>query len=167
MVKKKTRRKVIKAPIPKLDTIFNCPLCGQKKTVAVTFDKKINIGYLRCKACKKSYESKIKRADTFIDIYYRWVNQLEKDREKELEEEEQLEKSDEESEKEKENDKKEEESEDHEKHRESDDHDYSLENADQNSQDKEKDEDFEENNEENNEENDEKNEENEESSNKE
>ena len=55
MVKKKTRRKVIKAPIPKLDTIFNCPLCGQKKTVAVTFDKINNKGYLLCKTCKKNY----------------------------------------------------------------------------------------------------------------
>ena len=161
MVKKKSRRKIIKAPVPKLDTIFNCPLCGQKKTVAVNFDKKNNIGYLRCKACKKSYETKIKRADAFIDIYYKWVNQLEKDREKQLEEEEQLEKSEEESEKEKEKEKKEE-SEENENHKDSDDHDYSLENGEHNSQEKEKDEDFEENIEDNNDENANKNEENEE-----
>ena len=91
MVKKKSRRKIIKAPIPKLDTIFNCPCCGHKKTVAVNFDKKNNKGYLRCKACKKSYEANLRRADTFIDIYYKWVNKLEQEREKELEEENELE----------------------------------------------------------------------------
>ena len=88
MVKKKSRRKIIKAPVPKLDTIFNCPLCGQKKTVAVNFIKKENKGFLRCKACKEEFISPLKRADTFIDIYYRWVNSLEKRKEKEEEEDE-------------------------------------------------------------------------------
>ena len=35
MVKKKTRRKVIKPPQPKLDTVFNCYKCGTKKTIEV------------------------------------------------------------------------------------------------------------------------------------
>ena len=88
MVKKKSRKKIIKAPVPKLDTIFNCPLCGHKKSVTVHFDKKNNLGYLKCKNCKIEYESKIKRADAYIDVYYRWINDLEKKREKENEEDE-------------------------------------------------------------------------------
>ena len=88
MVKKKSRRKIIKAPVPKLDTVFNCPLCGHKKTVAVIFNKKENIGYLRCKGCKEEYTSNLRRADAYIDIYYRWVDELQKRRNKEEEEQE-------------------------------------------------------------------------------
>ena len=88
MVKKKSRRKIIKAPVPKLDTVFNCPLCGHKKTVAVVFNKKENIGYLRCKGCKEEYTSNLRRADAYIDIYYRWVDELQKKRNKEEEEQE-------------------------------------------------------------------------------
>ena len=114
MVKKKSRRKIIKAPVPKLDTIFNCPLCGHKKTVAVTFNKKENKGYLRCKACKEEFESDLKRADTFIDIYYRWVNYLEKKKEKE--EENELEQNDEEFEDNDENENENENDEENEEH---------------------------------------------------
>ena len=88
MVKKKSRRKIIKAPVPKLDTVFNCPLCGHKKTVAVIFNKKENMGYLRCKGCNEEYSSKLRRADAYIDIYYRWVDELQKRRNKEEEEQE-------------------------------------------------------------------------------
>ena len=88
MVKKKSRRKIIKAPVPKLDTVFNCPLCGHKKTVAVVFNKKENIGHLRCKGCNEEYSSKLRRADAYIDIYYRWVDDLQKKRNKEDEEQE-------------------------------------------------------------------------------
>ena len=86
MVKKKSRRKIIKAPVPKLDTVFNCPLCGHKKTVAVVFNKKENVGHLRCKGCNEEYTSKLRRADAYIDIYYRWVDYLQKRRNKEEEE---------------------------------------------------------------------------------
>ena len=88
MVKKKSRRKIIKAPVPKLDTVFNCPLCGHKKTVAVVFNKKLNVGKLRCKGCNEEYSSKLRRADAYIDIYYRWVDELQKRRNKEEEEQE-------------------------------------------------------------------------------
>ena len=88
MVKKKSRRKIIKAPVPKLDTVFNCPLCGHKKTVAVVFNKKENVGHLRCKGCNEEYTSKLRRADAYIDIYYRWVDELQKRRNKEEEEQE-------------------------------------------------------------------------------
>ena len=88
MLKKKSRRKIIKAPVPKLDTVFNCPLCGHKKTVAVVFNKKENIGHLRCKGCNEEYSSKLRRADAYIDIYYRWVDDLQKKRNKEEEEQE-------------------------------------------------------------------------------
>ena len=91
MVKKKSRRKIIKAPVPKLETVFNCPLCGHKKTVAVVFNKKENKGYLRCKGCNEEYSSKLRRADAYIDIYYRWVDELQKRRNKEEEEQEKYE----------------------------------------------------------------------------
>ena len=91
MVKKKSRRKIIKAPVPKLETVFNCPLCGRKKTVAVVFNKKTNDGNLRCKACNEAFSSKLRRADAYIDIYYRWIDDLQKRRNKEEEEQEKYE----------------------------------------------------------------------------
>ena len=78
MVKKKTRRKVIKPPQPKLETIFNCPKCGHKKTVAVTFIKKDKLGLLVCKNCRRNFETKIRSADAYIDVYYKWIDELEK-----------------------------------------------------------------------------------------
>ena len=91
MVKKKARRKIIKPPQPKLDTVFNCSKCGHKKTVEVKFVKKEKKAYLRCKSCQEKYETNIRPADAYIDIYYRWVDYLEK-KENESSDEEQKEK---------------------------------------------------------------------------
>lgn len=33
MAKKKTRKRIIKAPAPKVSTIFDCPFCEHKKSV--------------------------------------------------------------------------------------------------------------------------------------
>ena len=91
MVKKKTRRKIIKPPQPKLDTVFNCSRCGHKKTVEVKFNRKEKKAFLRCKSCQEKYETNIRPADAYIDIYYRWVDYLEK-KENESSDEEQKEK---------------------------------------------------------------------------
>ena len=78
MVKKKTRRKIIKPPQPKLDTVFNCSRCGHKKTVEVKFIRKEKKAFLRCKSCQEKYETNIRPADAYIDIYYRSLDYLEK-----------------------------------------------------------------------------------------
>ena len=78
MVKKKTRRKIIKPPQPKLDTVFNCPKCDHKKTVAVTFNRKEKTGTLICKNCRRTFETTIRSADAYIDVYYKWIDELEK-----------------------------------------------------------------------------------------
>ena len=83
MVKKKSRKKIIKAPVPKLDTVFNCPQCGHKKTVEVKFNKKEKERNLKCKACSASFTGKLKKQSAYIDIYYQWIDKLDRDREKE------------------------------------------------------------------------------------
>ncbi len=88
MVKKKTRRKIVKPPQPKLDTVFNCFKCGQKKTVAVKFNRREKTAHLQCKSCKTDFETNIRPADAYIDIYYRWIDELEKERDKSSDEEE-------------------------------------------------------------------------------
>ena len=88
MVKKKTRRKIVKPPQPKLDTVFNCFKCGQKKTVAVKFNRREKTAHLQCKSCKTDFETTIRPADAYIDIYYRWIDELEKERDKSSDEEE-------------------------------------------------------------------------------
>ena len=55
MVKKKTRRKIIKPPQPKLDTVFNCLVCGHKKSVVVKFNRKEKTGPLLFKQRARSF----------------------------------------------------------------------------------------------------------------
>ena len=87
MVKKKTRRKIVKPPQPKLDTVFNCLVCGHKKSVVVKFNRKEKTGHLRCKVCSANFETNIFPADAYIDVYYRWVDEIEKERDKSSSEE--------------------------------------------------------------------------------
>ena len=96
MVKKKTRRKVIKPPQPKLDTVFSCYKCGHKKTVEVKFNRKEKSATLKCKACGLKYETYIRPADAYIDIYYRWIDDIEKKEKKKNSDEESQEKDSEE-----------------------------------------------------------------------
>ena len=87
MVKKNTRRKVIKPPQPKLDTVFNCYNCGTKKTIEVKFDRKEKKATLRCKACGIKFETNIRPADAYIDIYYRWIDDIQEKENKNSDEE--------------------------------------------------------------------------------
>ena len=89
MAKKRQRKKIYKAPAPKLETQFNCPECGRKKVIQVRFFKRENKGYLRCKACGEEYEGKLKRATTPIDVYYAWIDQRDKEKEEEYKKNEQ------------------------------------------------------------------------------
>ena len=99
MVKKKTRRKVIKPPQPKLDTVFSCYKCGHKKTIEVKFNRKEKLAKLRCKACGLKFETNIRPADAYIDIYYRWIDEIEaKEKKKNSDEESQEKDSEEEKE---------------------------------------------------------------------
>ena len=84
MAKKKQRKKIYKIPEPKLEKVFNCPECGRKKVVEVRFNKKENKGYLRCRACGDNYEAKLKKASAPIDVYYEWIDFVDKEREKEF-----------------------------------------------------------------------------------
>ena len=99
MVKKKTRRKVVKPPQPKLDTVFSCYKCGHKKTIEVKFNRKEKSAILRCKACGLKYKTKIRPADAYIDIYYRWIDDIEeKEKKKGSDEESQEQESEQEKE---------------------------------------------------------------------
>ena len=86
MAKKKTRKKVIKPPQPKLSTVFDCPECGHKKSIIIHFNRRDNKGKLLCKSCGVDYEGKLKKAAAFIDIYYEWLDkrELEKKRKEEM-----------------------------------------------------------------------------------
>ena len=84
MAKKRQRKKIYKIPEPKLEKTFNCPECGRKKVVEVRFNKKESKGYLRCRACGDNYEAKLKKASAPIDVYYEWIDYVDKEREKEF-----------------------------------------------------------------------------------
>ena len=70
-------------PVPKLDKIFSCPECGRKKVVDVRFIKKDKKAFLRCHACGEEYETELKRAMAPIDVFYKWIDEKDKEREKE------------------------------------------------------------------------------------
>ena len=78
MTKRKSAKKKVKFQIPKLIKIFNCPLCGNKNSVFVEFIKGIDKGFLECHSCRTNGVFPRKRADKNIDIFYKWINELNK-----------------------------------------------------------------------------------------
>ena len=81
MAKKRQRKTTFKFPTAKIGTSFNCPECGRKKVVEVRFNKRENIGYLRCRSCGVEYNGKLKRATTPIDVYYEWIDHRDEEKE--------------------------------------------------------------------------------------
>ena len=82
MAKKRQRKKMYRPPNPRLQTSFNCPECGRKKVVEVKFNKRENVGYLRCRGCGIDFNTKLKKASTPIDVYYNWIDQRDEEKEK-------------------------------------------------------------------------------------
>lgn len=77
MGKRKSSRKVQKAPRPKLERVFDCPFCNHNKTVEVLFKKSESKASISCRVCTVSWETKMTPLMEAIDVYSDWIDACE------------------------------------------------------------------------------------------
>ncbi|OMJ69030.1 hypothetical protein SteCoe_33362 [Stentor coeruleus] len=77
MGKRKSSRKVQKAPRPKLDRVFDCPFCNHNKTVEIMFKKQEHKASISCRVCTVSWETKTTALTEAIDVYSDWLDACE------------------------------------------------------------------------------------------
>ena len=66
-----TTKKKVKRP---LEQTFECPFCNVKECVTVQFVPEEKKALLSCSSCGVKYESKYKKIDQAIDIFYEWID---------------------------------------------------------------------------------------------
>jgi transcription elongation factor Elf1 len=71
---KKTRKRIIKQAVPKVETVFDCPFCSHKRCIFVEIDKRKKIAKIKCKICFNDYSQSIKSLTEPIDVYYDWLD---------------------------------------------------------------------------------------------
>ena len=74
MSKKKTRKRIIKQAVPKVETVFDCSFCSHKRCIFVEIDKRKKIAKIKCKICFNDYSQSIKSLTEPIDVYYDWLD---------------------------------------------------------------------------------------------
>lgn len=77
MGKRKSSRKVQKAPKPKLERVFDCPFCNHNKTVEVLLKKSETKASISCRVCTVSWETKMTPLMEAIDVYSEWIDACE------------------------------------------------------------------------------------------
>jgi transcription elongation factor Elf1 len=77
MGKRKSSRKVQKAPKPKLEKVFDCPFCNHNKTVEICFKKADQKASISCRVCTVSWETKMTPLMEAIDVYSDWIDACE------------------------------------------------------------------------------------------
>ncbi|KAK8816979.1 hypothetical protein AV274_0906 [Blastocystis sp. ATCC 50177/Nand II] len=95
--RKKAQKKVTKKEVAKLAVVFNCPKCSYPKCCKCTIDKKSNVGNIECSICKAKFQMPTGILTEPVDIYARWIDELEKANANPDYEEEEHEESDEEN----------------------------------------------------------------------
>ncbi len=77
MGRKKAKRTKIRKRAPlKLETKFDCVKCHHEKSVECKIHKASKIGNAYCRICEAQYSCNINSLDNPIDIYYRWIDDL-------------------------------------------------------------------------------------------
>lgn len=77
MGKRKSSRKVQKAPRPKLEKVFDCPYCNHNKTVEVSFKKAEQRASISCRVCAVAWETRLTALTEAIDVYSDWIDACE------------------------------------------------------------------------------------------
>jgi transcription elongation factor Elf1 len=75
MGKRKSKMKIMKAPPPKVDRVFDCPFCSHAKTVEVKMQRPQRKATLRCRICKETYEFTITKLMLEVDVFCRWIDE--------------------------------------------------------------------------------------------
>ena len=79
MGKRKSRSvKIMKAPPPKVEKVFDCPFCSHSKTVEVKLQRPLKKATLSCRICRNKYEFPINRLMIEVDVFHRWIDECER-----------------------------------------------------------------------------------------
>ncbi|KZS99234.1 Elf1-domain-containing protein [Sistotremastrum niveocremeum HHB9708] len=57
-----------------LETSFTCLFCHHDKSVSVKIDRKEGTGFLSCKVCGQTYQSKINHLTEPVDVFAEWMD---------------------------------------------------------------------------------------------
>ncbi|KAF8609901.1 Elf1-domain-containing protein [Ceratobasidium sp. AG-I] len=74
MGKRKSSKKPASRIKPTLDITFNCLFCHHEKSVTCKIDKREGLGYLTCKICAQTFQTKIHHLSEPIDVYSSWID---------------------------------------------------------------------------------------------
>mmetsp|Transcript_66609 Transcript_66609/g.139054 ORF Transcript_66609/g.139054 Transcript_66609/m.139054 type:complete len:101 (+) Transcript_66609:64-366(+) len=77
MGRRRSRGQAPSKPKPKLDTMFDCLFCQTGKAVEVKMVRLEQIGFLKCRVCGVSFQSRISYLSEAVDVYSDWVDETE------------------------------------------------------------------------------------------
>lgn len=75
MGKRKSKAKIMKAPPPKVERVFDCPFCCRTKTVEVKMQRPQKKATLMCRICKETYEFSITSLMLEVDVFCKWIDE--------------------------------------------------------------------------------------------
>jgi transcription elongation factor Elf1 len=79
MGKRKSKAtKIMKAPPPKVEKVFDCPFCHHQKTVEVKLQRPQKKATLKCRICRKPYEVRINQLTLEVDVFCQWIDECER-----------------------------------------------------------------------------------------
>mmetsp|Transcript_94455 Transcript_94455/g.167295 ORF Transcript_94455/g.167295 Transcript_94455/m.167295 type:complete len:98 (-) Transcript_94455:110-403(-) len=61
-------------PKPKLDTTFDCLYCQTVRAIEVKLVRLEQIGFLKCRVCNASFQTRISYLNEAVDVYSDWVD---------------------------------------------------------------------------------------------
>jgi len=77
MGRRRARAQAQPKPRPKLDTQFDCLFCQSNKTIEVKMVRPEQIGFLKCRVCNVSFQTRISYLSEAVDVYSDWVDEAE------------------------------------------------------------------------------------------
>mmetsp|Transcript_23574 Transcript_23574/g.67530 ORF Transcript_23574/g.67530 Transcript_23574/m.67530 type:complete len:98 (-) Transcript_23574:94-387(-) len=77
MGRRRSRAQAAPKPKPKLDTMFDCLFCQTGKAVEVKMVRLEQIGFLKCRVCGVTFQSRISYLSEAVDVYSDWVDETE------------------------------------------------------------------------------------------
>jgi transcription elongation factor Elf1 len=76
MAKKKARQKIVKKPIAKLETRFDCPVCSHENVVQCKIKLAKKRGIVFCSVCDANFSCAVTSIEKPTDIYHNWIDEI-------------------------------------------------------------------------------------------
>merc|ERR1712039_766778 len=77
MGRRRARAQAPSKPKPKLDTMFDCLFCQTGKAVEVKMVRLEQVGFLKCRVCGVTFQSRVSYLSEAVDVYSDWVEEAE------------------------------------------------------------------------------------------